>query len=39
MQESRGDYQHWYYIPVETKSYERIQQDVYEMENERTKGR
>lgn len=39
LQASRGDYQHWYYIPPETQTYQVIQQDVYEMEQERSFGR
>ncbi|XP_034236107.1 NADH dehydrogenase [ubiquinone] 1 beta subcomplex subunit 5, mitochondrial [Thrips palmi] len=39
LQANRGDYQHWYYIPTETQTYQVMQQDVYEMEQERSFGR
>lgn len=39
LQQSRGDYEHWYYIPPETQTYQSMQQEVYEMEQERSLGR
>lgn len=38
MQAARGDYKYWYYLPIETHSYELIQQDTYESQQERKKG-
>ncbi|KAJ1522683.1 hypothetical protein ONE63_001846 [Megalurothrips usitatus] len=35
LQESRGDYKHWYYVPVETRTYEIMQEDAYETHQER----